>query len=236
MPMSLPVGRTKPRKGNDMKRILVIFAALAAAFALAQEKPNQPQGGKRGRPRMMQQAGPWVVRMLSNKETLEKIGVSDAEAQKKILAELEPLKKQGSEIEKKIRQISRQQAELTHGLFEDKARDPKPVMDKIAEVAELRAEQGRISVKAMLVLRDKLAPEQLEKAKTVIFERGRERGRMRRGEGARSEARDGEGPSKEMRDGEKQRRKGRKGQGSRRKAREESSADEGDDDSAPEEE
>ncbi len=208
-----------------MKRILVAVAVLAAAFALAQEKPNQPQGGKRGRPRMMQQAGPWLIRMLTNKETLEKIGVSDAEEQKKIIGELEPLKKQGADIEKKIRQISRQQAEMTHGLFEDKARDPKPVMDKIAEVAALRAEQGRISVKAMLVLRDKLPPEQLEKAKTVIFERGRERGRMRRGEGSRSEARDGEEPSKEMRDGGKQHRKGRKGQGARRKTKGEKAID-----------
>ncbi len=183
-----------------MKRILTIAAALAMACAFAQEKPKQAQNGPRGRPPMMMQAGPWVVRMLSSKGTLENIGVTDAAAQDKIIAAIAPLKEKGAALEKKIREISLEQAKMTRGLFEDKERDPKPVMDKISEVAQLRAEQGRISVQAMLVLRDNLAPEQLEMAKKVIFERGRERGRMRRGEGPRHGARGGEGA-----DGEKRR-------------------------------
>ena len=56
-------------------------------------------------------------------------------------------------------------------------------MDKIDEVAKLRAEQGRLSVRAIVVLRDNLSPEQLEKAREFILARGRERGRMRQGMG-----------------------------------------------------
>ena len=193
-------------------KILTMAVAMAAACALAQEKPDRPHGGMPPRGPMMQQAGPWMVRMLSSKATLDKIGVTDEALRDKLLTALAPLKEQGDEIEKKIRDISHQQAELTRGLFEDKTRDPKPVLDKITEVAKLRAEQGHISVKAFLVLRDNLPPELLEKAKTVIFERGRERGRMRRGEGpggrrgARGDGEDGE------RRGPPHGRRGRKGQ------------------------
>ena len=162
-----------------MKTTILAAAALAATCAFAQGGSAQPRGGAPH----MNQAGPWVARMLSSKTTLEKIGVTDEAMREAILAGIVPLREKGDAIEKKIRDISREQAELTRGLFEDKQSDPKPVMDKISEVAKLRAEQGRISVKAIIVLRDNLSPEQLEKAKSVILERGRERWRMRRGEG-----------------------------------------------------
>jgi hypothetical protein len=79
--------------------------------------------------------------MLADKASLEKIGVTDEALSTKILAELKPLKEQGDVLEKKIREISREQAQLMRGLLNDKASDPKPAMDKIDEVAKLRAEQ-----------------------------------------------------------------------------------------------
>ena len=72
---------------------------------------------------------------------------------------------------------------MMQGLLKDKGADSTAVMDKIDEVAKLRAEQGRLSVRALVVLRDNLSPEQLEKARAFIMERGRERGRMRHGMG-----------------------------------------------------
>lgn len=187
-----------------MKKVLIIAAAMAAACAFAQEKPTPPNGGMHPRGPMMQHAGPWMVRMLSNKGALEKMGVTDDALKDKIIAALNPIKDEGEALEKKIREISREQAEMTRGLFDDKTRDPKPVMDKITEVAKLRAEQGRLAVKAFLVLRDNLPQEQLEKAKSVIFSHGAERGRMRRGGG------EGRGPRRGMRggDGEQGERRG----------------------------
>ena len=176
-----------------MKKLgIVIVAALATVCVLAQDKPRR--GGKhRGeRPAagerqmhgpMMHAAGAWVPRMLADKASLEKIGVTDEALGTKILAELKPLREQGDVLEKKIREISREQAQLMRGLLKDKASDPKAAMDKIDEVAKLRAEQGRLSVRAIVVLRDNLSPEQLEKAREFILERGRERGRMRQGMG-----------------------------------------------------
>ena len=127
-------------------KILAMAVAMAAACTLAQEGPSRPHGGMPFRGPMMQQTGPWVLRMLANKAVLDKIGVTDEALRDKLLTALAPLKEQGEEIEKKIREISHEQMKLTRGLFEDKARDPKPVLDKITEVAKLRAEQGHISV------------------------------------------------------------------------------------------
>ena len=173
-----------------MKKLgIVLVAVLATACVLAQDKPRR--GGKhRGeRPAagvrqmhgpMMHAAGAWVPRMLSNKASLEKIGVTDEALSTKLLAELKPLREQGDLLEQKIREVSREQAKLMQGLLKDKGSDPKPVMEKIDEVAKLRAEQGRLSVRALVVLRDNLSPEQLAKAREFVLEHGRERGKMRR--------------------------------------------------------
>ena len=184
-----------------MKKIgMFIAVALAAACVLAQEKPRRGHGGhQRGerppageRPLpgpMMHAAGAWVPRMLASKASLEKIGVTDEALSAKLLGEIKPLKEQGDELERKIRDVSREQAQMMRELLKDKGSDPKAVMDKVDEVAKLRAEQGRLSVKAMIVLRDNLSPEQLAKAREYILERGRERGRMRRGMGPGGERR-----------------------------------------------
>jgi len=180
-----------------MKKIgMIIVAVLATACVLAQEKPRHGRGGRhqRGerpamgeRPErpmpgpMMYAVGAWVPRMLANKASLEKIGVTDEALRTKLLAEFKPLKEQGDVLEQKIREISQEQVQLMRALFQDKGSDPKAVQDKIDEVAKLRAEQGGLSVKAIVVLRDNLSPEQLAKAREFILEHGRERGRMRRG-------------------------------------------------------
>ena len=173
-----------------MKKIgMIIVAVLATACVLAQEKPRRggkhrgerPAAGERQRGPMMHAAGAWVPRMLSNKASLEKIGVTDEALSTKLIAELKPLREQGDLLEQKIREVSREQAKLMQDLLKDKGSDPRPVMEKIDEVAKLRAEQGRLSVRALVVLRDNLSPEQLAKARELVLERGRERGKMRRG-------------------------------------------------------
>jgi hypothetical protein len=177
-----------------MKKLgIVIVAALATVCVLAQDKPRRVGGKHRGeRPAagerqmhgpMMHAAGAWVPRMLADKASLEKIGVTDEALCTKLIAELKPLHEQGDVLEKKIREVSREQFKMMQGLLKDKGADSKAVMDKIDEVAKLRADQARLSVRALVLLRDNLTPEQLEKARALILERGRERGRMRHGMG-----------------------------------------------------
>lgn len=177
-----------------MKRIgMVIVAVLATACVLAQEKPRRGRGGAHPRGErppaaerppagpMMHMAGAWVPRMLATKGNLAKIGVTDEALVAKLLGELKPLREQGDQLEQKVRENARAYAQLMRTLLMDKGSDPQAAMAKNDEVAKLRAEQGRLSVKALLVLRDNLSPEQLEKARAYILERGRERGRIRRG-------------------------------------------------------
>jgi len=178
-----------------MKKIgMIIVAVLATACVLAQEKPRHGRVGRHQRgerpamgerpmpgPMMHGPTGAWVPRMLTSNMVLDRIGVTNEAQRTKLLAEIKPLKEQGDVLEQKIRDISREQAQLMRVLFQEKGSDPKAVLDKLDEVAKLRAEQGGLSVKAIIVLRDNLSPEQLTKAREFILERGRERGQMRRG-------------------------------------------------------
>ena len=201
-----------------MKKLAVIIvAAVATACVVAQDRPNRgpngrggaggdrPHAGERPHPGMGPNAGMWVPRMFSSKAALERIGVTDEAQRTKIQEGLRQQMEQGEEIERQIRDISRQQAEAMQALLKDKAADPKAVMEKIGEVAKLRAKQARLSVKAILMLRDNLTPEQLEKVSSMLHERGRARGAFRRGgddhpeRGARGDRPRGErrGPARE---------------------------------------
>ena len=171
-----------------MKRLIIIaLAAIASSGAFAQDNaetsPEKPNGARMMQRPMMGGQGPWLVRMFTKKENFEKLGISDKAKADKLLADLEKIKDEGNAIEKKVREISREQAELMRKLFADKAADSKEVMAKIDEVAKLRAEQARLSVKTILMLRENLTEEQMQNARNMMMERGQMRRSMRRGVG-----------------------------------------------------
>ena len=171
-----------------MKRLIIIaLAAIATMGAIAQDgdqmPPERPNGARMGPRPMMGGQGPWLVRMFTKKENFEKLGISDKAKADKLLADLESIKDEGNAIEKKVREISREQAELMRKLFADKAADSKEVMAKIDEVAKLRADQARLSVKTILMLRENLTEEQMRNARSMMMERGKARRSMRQGAG-----------------------------------------------------
>ena len=171
-----------------MKRLMIIaLAAIASSGVFAQDNaetsPEKPNGARMAQRPMMGGQGPWLVRMFTKKENFEKLGISDKAKADKLLADLESIKDEGNAIEKKVREISREQAELMRKLFADKAADSKEVMAKIDEVAKLRAEQARLSVKTILMLRENLTEEQMQNARNMMMERGKARRSMRRGMG-----------------------------------------------------
>ena len=171
-----------------MKRLMIIaLAAIASSGVFAQDNaeasPEKPNGARMMQRPMMGGQGPWLVRMVTKKENFEKLGISDKAKADKLLADLEKIKDEGNAIEKKVREISREQAELMRKLFADKAADSKEVMAKIDEVAKLRAEQARLSVKTILTLRENLTEEQMHNASNMMMERGQMRRSMRRGAG-----------------------------------------------------
>ena len=171
-----------------MKRLMIIaLAAIASSGVFAQDNveasPEKPNGARVMQRPMMGGQGPWLVRMFTKKDNFEKLGISDKAKADKLLADLESIKDEGNAIEKKVREISREQAELMRKLFADKAADSKEVMAKIDEVAKLRADQARLSVKTILTLRENLTEEHMQNARNMMMERGQMRRSMRRGEG-----------------------------------------------------
>ena len=211
-----------------MKTIMLTLAAamLAASTAMAADKKEGKCDEGKCPPRMRQApampgegmnrgAGPWVAHMLSLEDNLEKIGVENKEQCEKLRSQLKALKKRSSEIEKKVREVSREQAKMMRTFMQNKSCNAEDIYAKIDELAKLRSEQGRISVESMALLRDNLTPEQLKAAQRLIMRGARYRGgreggpggeRFRRGgrdgEGPRPAMRDGEGPKPEMGDGE----------------------------------
>ena len=172
-----------------MKRLMIIaLAAIASSGAFAQDNaetsPEKPNGARMMQRPMMGGQGPWLVRMFTKKENFEKLGITDKAKADKLLADLEKIKDEANTIEKNVREISREQAELMRKLFADKTADSKEVMAKIDEVAKLRADQARLSVKTILMLRENLTEEQMQNARNMMMERGKVRRSMRRGMGA----------------------------------------------------
>ena len=171
-----------------MKRLMIIaLAAIASSGVFAQDNVETPServnGARMAQRPMMGGQGPWLVRMFTKKDNFEKLGITDKAKADKLLADLESIKDEGNAIEKKVREISREQAELMRKLFADKAADSKEVMAKIDEVAKLRADQARLSVKTILMLRENLTEEQMQNARNMMMERGQMRRSMRRGMG-----------------------------------------------------
>lgn len=184
-----------------MKKLTIMtVAVLAAACVFAQEEPRpEPEmehmpkmGERRGGPRGERHggpkeelrggpmgAGPWVAQMLAGGDNLEKIGVTDEALRESLRNDLAALKEKSDAIEKQIREVSREQAKLMRELMKDRSRSADEVLAKIDEVSKLRAEQGRLAVQSIVLLRDKLSAEQLQAAHKLIMERGRARGRMR---------------------------------------------------------
>ena len=166
------------------KLVMAVVVVLAAVCVMADEPQRGPrrQPGE-GRsyfdrmppPMMMHGSGAMMLRMLSSKQALERIGVTDEAQSKKISDAMKPLMEESGKLEGRIRELTRAQSQALGALLKDKASDPKVAMDKVGELEKLRAEQGRLAVKAVLVLRENLTPEQLEKAGAMFSGRGMRR-------------------------------------------------------------
>lgn len=183
-----------------MRRIgLMALAAMTAFGAFAQERPERPQRSRMAQQRpMMQGQGPWLVRMFTKRENFEKLAIVDKVKAEKLFSDLGAIKDEGNALEKKVREISREQAELMRRLFTDKESDSTEVMAKIDEVARLRADQARLSVKTIMLLRENLTDEQMQSARSMIMERGKMRRSMRQESGYPDEGRRSRGKGRKM--------------------------------------
>lgn len=204
-----------------MKKMLMAAAALAAASLFAQGAgPQGGMGGEgpgRGRPGggMIRKtppamgarhtgadAGAWLAGFLAQKENLEKLGVSNAADRVRIQDGLAKLRAKSEEIEKKIRKISREQSAALREILADRKNDGAKLLEKVDEVSRLRAEQGRIAVESIVLLRNALPDGKEAEALEMLSEFGKRRGMMRRRRGTEmGEEKPGEGRPGEGREG-----------------------------------
>ena len=167
------------------KVVMAVVAALAVACAMADEPQRGPRrhrdernGERRAQfnrpmpPPMMYGSGTMMLRLLSSKIFLERIGVKEEAQLSKITDAVKPLREESDKLEAKLRENSRAQSQAMSELIKDKAADPKAAMDKVDELEKLRAEQGRLAIKAILALRENLTAEQAEKASEMLTGRG----------------------------------------------------------------
>ena len=191
------------------KLVMAVVAALAVACAMADEPqrgPRRHRGERNGErranfdrpmppPMMMHGSSGMILRMLSSKMGLERIGVTDEAEGKKIVEALRPIREESDTLESKIRELIRAQAQSLRELLKDKAADPKAAKEKVGEIEKLRAEQGSLVIKAILVLRENLTAEQADKASELFSGRGMMRpgGMGAGGERHRSRRNGGEG-------------------------------------------
>ena len=165
------------------KLVMAVVAALAVACAMADEPQRGPRrhrdernGERRAQfnrpmpPPMMYGSGAMMLRLLSSKMFLERIGVKEEAQLSKITDAVKPLREESDKLEAKLRENSRAQSQAMSELIKDKAADPKAAMDKVDELEKLRAEQGRLAIKAILALRENLTAEQAEKDHKEMLE------------------------------------------------------------------
>lgn len=174
-----------------MKSLIIVAVAALSCVAFADGGPEggaRPEGGRRGfGPReggmgpMMGGMDP-IVRMVSNPEVADKIGLSDE--QKAKLKELKGDREANRAAQEKVRAATMKQLDLMKA---DKV-DEAAVMAAIDEVFELRKAMAKEQAKRVIAVKSVLTPEQVAKAHEEMkkmFESRGDRGPRREGKGPR---------------------------------------------------
>ena len=174
-----------------MKSLIIVAVAALSCVAFADGGPEggaRPEGGRRGfGPReggmgpMMGGMDP-IVRMVSNPEVADKIGLSDE--QKAKLKELKGDREANRAAQEKVRAATMKQLELMKAEKIDEA----AVMAAIDEVFELRKAMAKEQAKRVIAVKSVLTPEQVKKAHEEMrktFESRGDRGPRREGKGPR---------------------------------------------------
>ena len=174
-----------------MKSLIIVAVAALSCVAFADGGPEggaRPEGGRRGFGLREGGMGPMIggmdpiVRMVSNPEVADKIGLSDE--QKAKLKELKGDREANRAAQEKVRAATMKQLDLMKA---DKV-DEAAVMAAIDEVFELRKAMAKEQAKRVIAVKSVLTPEQVAKAHEEMkkmFESRGDRGPRREGKGPR---------------------------------------------------
>ena len=171
-----------------MKSLVMVAAAALCCAALAEghEGVGPREGGRRGGPRGGVPMADPIVRIATNPQMSEKLGLSDE--QKAKLKELRGRGRANGELQKKVREATEKQARLLNAEKIDEA----AAMNAVDEVFELRKEMAKQQIRRLIAIKSVLTPEQIAKAREAVKgmsgqreERGPRRGPAHRGKGPR---------------------------------------------------
>ena len=127
------------------------------------ERPNAPMGPQPGK--ML------IEQLLSSTTLTGEIGLNP-EATARMRDELHALQVQHGELESQISKLSLDQEGRVKRLLHQPSVDTGEIMKTIDEIGRLRAEQAKLTIQNLLVIRKYLSPEQIRKAHELLRDRG----------------------------------------------------------------
>ena len=191
-----------------VKGLSFLLLAGLLGYAWGQEAGAPPKGNRmppHDGPRHGEMMGPmnWVGVLLSTDEFAKEVALTDEQktAIKKAVEEIDTTNRT---LQEQIGELARRQADLYKKTFFTTDASAAEIYTIIDEIGKRRAEQAKLSVRQMLVIRDILTEEQREKTSQYVREIGRKRLQERRQWENRSGWRNGTPPG-----GWGQRREGR---------------------------
>lgn len=150
---------------------LVLAGVVSASAQWGGGRPGEPErgpGGKAGHGRLLE-------RIVQSQELAEELGLSEEQIGE-FKAMLFDFKEQEIELRAELEKAGIRQARI---LMAEKV-DEKALMEAIEHTGEVRTELAKLRIRPLLVIKETLTPEQLEKAKQMLRERMRDRVQERR--------------------------------------------------------
>lgn len=169
-----------------MRRILqtalVILALAGGNWAVAQDGARPPgRRGDRDEGSRMRSREAMLQRILHNPEVARQIGLTEDQVNT-LKTEMFKAREKEIKLRAEMELIGLEQAKL---MMKDDV-DEDAVMKSVEKKWEIKAELAKIPIRAMLLVKKTLTPEQRAKIETVVRARARERrGERREGEGDR---------------------------------------------------
>ena len=161
--------------------ILLLFVIITISSVWSQERPFERKGEFRGRKpsgrEMREMQHLRFVKHILSEECIKEAEITPEQADK-LKMEFNKLDKEMFEINKKIGELSRNQAEIATKVLTVPDSDPSEMFKLTEEIGKLRTEQAKHSVKVLIVVRDTLRPEQCAKV-VEMMKKAREKMKKR---------------------------------------------------------
>ena len=116
----------------------------------------------------------WIVRTVTSEQFIESGGLSSNQVLT-IKEEVRKITELNQSLETNIHAVTRKQAYAYRNILQDKKSDPAPLYACAEQIAVLRGEQAKLSIRLLLHVRETLNEEQFRRLDILLREEGRKR-------------------------------------------------------------